>query len=260
MQNQLDTVAGLMRRAERILFITGAGLSADSGLPTYRGLGGLYENKATEDHIPIEDAISGAMLNVRPELTWKYLLQMEQTCRHAHYNRGHEIIALLEQDKPGTWVLTQNIDGFHHAAGSKHLIEIHGRFSDLRCMSCAYHATVKDYSGLERIPPRCPRCGGVVRPGVVLFGEMLPEAEIMTLYRQIFLGFDLVFSIGTTSVFPYISRPVISAREKGKPTVEINPGVTSVSDIVDYKFTGGAAETLAQLWQRYQSGMAGKNA
>ncbi len=251
MEKQLDAVAGLMRQAQRILFITGAGLSADSGLPTYRGVGGLYQDKNTEDAMPIEEAMSGYVLQNHPEITWKYLKQMEAACRGARYNRGHEVIALLEQDKPDVWVLTQNIDGFHRAAGSKNLIEIHGRLTDLACMTCDYQETVKDYSGLTGMPPRCPRCGGVLRPGVVLFGELVPELAVMTLYNEMFKGFDLVFSIGTNSLFNYVIKPVTYTQMKGKPTVEINPGTTCISDSVDYHFTTGAADTLEQLWQRY---------
>jgi NAD-dependent deacetylase len=251
MSDPIQAVAQHLRRARRILFITGAGLSADSGLPTYRGIGGLYDGKQTEDDMPIEVAISGEVMSRRPEISWKYLLQIERGCRAAGPNLGHEIIAKIEQAKPETWVLTQNIDGFHRAAGSRNLIEIHGRFSELYCMSCQYREdNVPNYAHIHAIPPRCPQCGGVIRPAVVLFGEMLPQAAVAQLMEQLGQGFDLVFSIGTTSVFPYISRPVVLASQAGTPTVEINPGHTEVSNIVDYKFSRRAIEVLPALWQR----------
>lgn len=245
----LDKVAELMLHSRRILFITGAGMSADSGLPTYRGIGGLYEDRLTEEAIPIEHALSGVMLIRRPEVTWKYLLEIERACRAGRHNRGHEVIAQVEETKPDTWVLTQNVDGFHHAAGSRNLIEIHGRIADLHCMRCSFRVHVDDCPPFETYP-ECPHCGGLVRPEVVLFGEQLPERALKTLFDQLDRGFDLVFSIGTTSVFPYIAEPVIHARMRGLPTVEINPARSEVTDVVNYKLPGGAADMLDRLWAR----------
>jgi NAD-dependent deacetylase len=249
MSDELQAIAKHLRQARRVLFITGAGLSAESGLPTYRGIGGLYNQDLTEDGVRIEDAISGLMLASRPDITWKYLAQIESSCRRAGFNRGHQIIADIERTKPESWVLTQNIDGFHSAAGTRNLIEIHGRFSDLACTACDHAATVANYGELEKIPPHCPRCGALVRPGVVLFGEMLPETAVATLVREMEQGFDMVFSIGTTSQFPYIARPVMLAPMWNAVSVEINPGETPVSGMVNYKISSGALETLEALWQ-----------
>lgn len=253
----IKAVAQQVRQAQRILFITGAGISADSGLPTYRGISGLYEENDTEDNLPIESVMAGAMLQTHPELTWKYLLQIENACRGARFNAGHKVIAQIEQDKPETWVLTQNVDGFHRAAGSCHVIEIHGNFSSLHCMACQDTFSVDDYSMIDankHLPPRCAKCQGVMRPGVVLFGEPLPSAATAELEATLQRGFDMIFSIGTTSLFHYISYPVIRASKHNIPTVEINPAMTPVSQWVNYKFTSGAAETLTQLWACYQSG------
>ncbi len=248
MNEMLETVAQHIREAERLLFITGAGMSADSGLPTYRGIGGLYNGKLTAHDMPIEVALSGDMMKNRPEITWQYLREIEQACRGASYNKGHEMIRNIQQLKPDSWVLTQNIDSFHEAAGSPNLIEIHGKLHDLYCVRCPYTTSVEDFSVLE-LPPTCPKCGDLVRPKVVLFGEALPPDALNTLYQQLAKGFDVVFSIGTTSVFPYIAAPVVMARQQGRPTVEINPSHTEVSKLVDYKFEAGAADVLTQLWQ-----------
>jgi hypothetical protein len=122
----LDRVSEVFARATSALFITGAGISADSGLPTYRGIGGLYEDATTEEGIAIEDALSGDMLRERPEVCWKYIHQIERACRGATWNRAHEVLALMEGRYERTWVLTQNVDGFHRRAGSKNVIEIPG--------------------------------------------------------------------------------------------------------------------------------------
>lgn len=239
-----------LRRARRLLFITGAGISADSGLPTYRGIGGLYNNQTTEDHFSIETALSGPMLEANPAITWKYLYQIEEACRGAHFNEAHAIIAEW-QDVFEVCVLTQNIDGFHRDAGSRNLIEIHGDIHDLYCTRCTYQTTVLDYSALE-LPPACPLCHALVRPRVVLFGEALPSHAVQHLYKELDQGFDLVFSIGTTSVFPYIAGPVVRANQMGIPTVEINPGATHVTHFVDYKLDAGAAVSLRAIHQAFQ--------
>lgn len=245
---RVEEIVRLVEEAERILFITGAGLSADSGLPTYRGIGGLYEEQHTEEDIPIEVALSGEMLKQRPELTWKYLLQMESACRGAGHNIAHSIMAEFEKLKPQTWVLTQNVDGLHRAAGSHNLIEIHGRVDQLYCECCHYQQTVKDYS-LLMVPPQCPRCYAPVRPNVVLFGEMLPDKAVQDYHRQMLRGFDLVFSVGTTSLFPYIAQPVFDVRKWGGKSVEINPAITEVSSFVHYKLNMRAADAMSLIWQ-----------
>jgi NAD-dependent deacetylase len=243
----VERAAELLREAQSVLFITGAGISADSGLPTYRGVGGLYEDRATEEGIPIEVALSGQMFDRDPALSWKYIRSIEEACRGARFNRGHEVIAEIERARERVWTLTQNVDGFHRDAGATNVIEIHGDVHELLCTECDYRTRVPDYAGLEPLP-LCPRCKSVVRPDVVLFGEMLPSTKIILFENELRRGFDVVFSIGTTSVFPYIAGPVFVAARSGVPTVEINPARTEVSDVVDVKIARGAAEALDAIW------------
>lgn len=243
----IESAARLLEKARRVFFVTGAGISADSGLPTYRGIGGLYDGKRTDEGIPIEDALSGEMMESRPEVVWKYIAEMEATCRAATFNRGHEVIAELGDDFDEICVLTQNIDGFHRASGSRNVIDIHGDIHVLVCTECDWRQTVDDYSILETIPPKCPKCASVVRPDVVLFGEELPTDKCDMLVDQWREGFDIVFSVGTTSVFPYIAQPVSYAKYHGIPTIEINPGESGVSSIVDIRIRAKAAEALDTL-------------
>jgi NAD-dependent deacetylase len=149
-------------------------------------------------------------------------------------------------------VLTQNVDAFHRRAGSKNVIEIHGDVHRLRCTRCKFRDCVEDYAGLS-IPPRCPDCGAIVRPEVVLFGEMLPRGAVAAMQRELDRGFDLVVSIGTTSVFPYIAAPVVLARSAGRDTVEINPGTTGVSHVVTHRMRSRAAVALDAVWQRLEA-------
>jgi NAD-dependent deacetylase len=251
-KEKIGKLVSVLKKCESILFITGAGLSADSGLPTYRGIGGLYNNKHTDDGIAIEDALSGDMLISRPEISWKYIYQIEESCRRAKFNRAHAVIAEMEKNFSRVWTLTQNIDGFHRDAGAKNIIDIHGDVHSLHCMRCNYSRWVENYAGLT-IPPRCPECKAIVRPRVVLFGEMLPTEKCEILHRELEKGFDIVFSVGTTSVFPYIAQPVLDAGRRGIPTVEINPGDTQVTTYIDFKFHSGAAVTLDEIWKRYHT-------
>ena len=245
----IQQVAKIVKQASSILFITGAGLSAESGLPTYRGVGGLYNDTLTEDGIPIEEALSGAMLFKEPQVTWKYLARLEEQGRDARFNPAHRVMAEMEDHLERVWVLTQNIDGLHQQAGSRKVIEIHGNIHRLFCPACGWKQTIKDFTEID-IPPSCPACEQEVRPDVVFFGEMLPTEEVMTLVTECDRGFDCVFSVGTTSVFPYIRQPVEEARRLGRPTVEINPDQTEISHVVDYKITQGAVLSLQQIWDR----------
>ncbi|HNV87067.1 MAG TPA: NAD-dependent protein deacylase [Candidatus Omnitrophota bacterium] len=246
----VDEVVRLLKKARSLIFITGAGISADSGLPTYRGISGLYNDKVTEDGIPIEMALAGETLRTRPEITWKYLSKIEENCRGAKFNRAHTVIAEMEKHFERVWVLTQNIDGFHHAAGSKNIIDIHGDMHQLLCPKCVWRARIEDYGEIN-IPPLCPECGSIARPDVVFFGEMLPVEKYGILQRELAKGFDIYFSIGTTSVFPYIQEPVLDAKRRNKPAIEINPAATEVSEWMDIKLPLGAACALDEIWKRF---------
>lgn len=243
-------VSALLKQAKSILFITGAGISADSGLPTYRGIGGLYNGGVTEEGIPIEMALAGSTLESSPEITWKYISQIEKNCRNAKFNRAHEVIAAMDKFFKRVWVLTQNIDAFHQQAGSRNVIDIHGDMHKLLCKKCSLRMAVKDYSQIS-IPPLCPKCKTIMRPEVVFFGEMLPEEKLEILRTQLTVNFDIYFSIGTTSVFPYIQQPILYAKMHGRPTIEINPAETEISPLVDIKLPLKAAEAMDLIWKDF---------
>ena len=242
---EVERVATLVRNASRVLVLTGAGMSADSGLPTYRGVGGLYEDADTPDGLSIEEVLSGQMLRRDPALCWRYIAQIEQACRGAEAHEGHRALAELEGHLDVV-IVTQNVDGFHRDAGSSKVLEIHGTLRSLRCTICGDSRSLRSYEHLE-IPPSCSACGGLVRPDVVLFGEALPSEVLYEWETQMGLGFDLVMSIGTSSLFPYIVQPVVAARQRGVPTVEINPGQSTISRMVDVHWQQRASVALSQL-------------
>ena len=239
-ERAIDVVIELLRPARRLLFITGAGISADSGLPTYRGRDGLYNRDGVcrdgvyrdgltmPQGLTIEQALSGPMLAARPEITWHYLLELERFARGGVPNRGHRVIAEMESYFDAVWTVTQNVDGLHSRAGSRQVLDVHGDLHDLLCTQCDYKVTVPDYADLA-LPPLCPRCRGILRPTVVLYGEQVPEEKLDRLWYEFGVGFDVVFSVGTSSLFEYIAAPVELARAAGIATVEINPETTAVT-------------------------------
>ncbi len=235
-----------------VLAITGAGVSAESGIPTYRGISGLYNRGNTVEGYAIEDILSAEMLAARPELTWKYLREIGTAVSQAKPNRAHQVLALMERHFDRFCLLTQNIDGFHKAAGSQNLIEIHGNLDQVHCMRCPTW-TPTNMVQFDSLPPRCSSCQGVLRPQVVLFGEMLPTEAIQHLEKELAQGFDAVFSIGTTSVFPYIQAPVRAAAASGNVTVEINPDRTVLSDLFDFKLNLPAGKALDAIWRAIAS-------
>ncbi|MBS1161008.1 MAG: NAD-dependent deacylase [Proteobacteria bacterium] len=254
-ETTLDEIASRLLQADRVLFITGAGVSADSGLPTYRGVSGLYNGEHTEDGLAIEDALSGEVFARRPDITWKYLAQIEETCRGAQPNAAHLAIAELERYLSRVTVFTQNVDGLHRQAGSSEVIEIHGNLQKLVCTGCDFSESVDDLSG-HQLPPLCPACGSVLRPRIVLFGEALPEAAMDHFLAALDEGFDMVFTIGTSGVFPYIAEPVAWAAQSGIPTVEINPLQTRLSPLVDYHLPLGAARAMTAIMTRLRAARA----
>jgi NAD-dependent deacetylase len=239
-------IAAQLQGRKRLLFITGAGISAEAGLPTYRGIGGLYASADTEHGVPIEVALSGPMFRRKPELTWHHIAQIERAVRGAKPSAAHQLIARLEQ-RHEVVVLTQNVDGLHRAAGSSRIIDIHGDCRELICTRCDYRETRADYVGLS-LPPHCPKCNALVRPDVVLFEEALPVDKLDQLSFELERGFDAYFSIGTTSLFPYIASPIVQAARLGRLSVEINPERTPVSELVDVRFACGAGRALEAIF------------
>ena len=240
--------ARCLAAARRLLVITGAGISADSGLPTYRGVGGLY-NQDPEEGLPIERIVSAEIFEAQPELTWKYLAKMEEAGRAASFNRGHEVLVEIERSGRAVCVLTQNVDGFHKAAGSRNVIDIHGDLRDLICTGCGATETVASFAHMPSLPPRCPTCSGIIRPQVVLFDEALDPHKLLRLDATLAAGVDLVMSVGTSALFAYIIGPVLDAAAAGVPTIEINPIETDLTGEVAIALAMTATEGLDQLWR-----------
>lgn len=248
MADDVQAVGRLLKKARRVLFITGAGVSAESGIPTFRGLGAAFANGMTEEGIPFETVLSGPTFQRRPELSWKYFFLLKQATQGKQPNPAHHAMAALQSPQRQVWIATQNIDGLHHLAGSKRVIELHGTMKRLLCSDseCDYSAEADTFQDLPLLP-RCPKCQAVLRPDIVLYEEMLPEAALERYALEQSKGFDLLFSVGTTSIFHYVIEPIFNAARAGIPTVEINPDETSVSDLVQFRFPAPAGITLQRI-------------
>lgn len=231
-----QTAESLMQTRKAVA-ITGAGISIESGIPPFRGPGGLWERID-----PMEVAHIEAFRR-NPEKVWRLLLKgMQDVLTAARPNAGHTGLARLEQWGYLRTVITQNVDGLHQAAGSRDVIEYHGTFAWQRCMACGSRCETRRVD-LSRIPPRCD-CGGIYRPDCVFFGEMIPPQHLERSY-QLVAHCDVLLVVGTSAtVQPAAMMPVL-AKESGARVVEINPEPTPLTGrISDYLIQGGAGEVL----------------
>lgn len=242
-----DELIARLQGVKRVGVITGAGISADSGIETYRGKGGIYDDPELGDQTI--DALSGPTLRVDPERTWRTVAKLALSSAKAKPNAAHIALAELESRVEAVCILTQNVDGLHKLAGSTNVIDIHGDAFDTICMECETRGRL-DMRGMETCLERAPvcDCGGVVRPDVVLFGEFLPERKLRAIdsffHQQLP---DLVVSVGTTGLFGYISRPMYSARSGNAVTVDVNPERTVLSEVAEYHLAGRALDCIPAL-------------
>jgi NAD-dependent deacetylase len=226
--------------AGNVAALTGAGISTESGIPPFRGKGGLWER-----FDPMEFAHIDALMR-DPAKVWEVLVrEMKEIVDRAKPSDGHMGLAILEaRDKLKT-IITQNVDGLHQAAGNTDVIEYHGTFAWQRCMDChRKYETLK--VDISEIPPRC-ECGGILRPDAVFFGEMIP-AKAIARSQQAATDCDLMLVVGTSAVVqPAAMIPVI-AKDNGAKIVEINPERTPLSgEISDYLIMGAAGEVLNRI-------------
>lgn len=243
----VDAVGVILTQARSALFITGPALSADSGLTHYRGIPGLLRKSASDGKL-IEAALSIDMLMNKPRTTWRTLLEADRRVCAAAPNRGHQVLVALEGVLQRSTIMTINVDRLHQRAGSRNVIEMHGALHDLLCKRCELSTRHDSYAQLP-MPPVCALCRTVLRPDMPLFGESLPTDPFTRLQAELETGFDIVFAIGVTTMFPYLARPLLIAKQEGIPTVEIGPSQTDVTDVVDFAFKGSPAKVLELIWE-----------
>ncbi|MFN2578316.1 MAG: NAD-dependent deacetylase [Pyrinomonadaceae bacterium] len=235
------TLRELFLAANHVLVVTGAGVSAESGVPTFRGGGG----SAIWKGMPFEVISSAAMLERDLTAVWEWFNYRRNLLAQLKPNAAHATIASWQDRFSDLSLVTQNIDGLHQAAGSRDVIELHGNVWSARCFDCDAGYGFNDLNPDETIP-LCVDCGGCLRPDVVLFGEMLPPGAFARAVDAA-QRCELCFVVGTSAVvYPAASIPEI-ARRNGAHLVEVNPERTALSDICDDVLTGNAGEILPLL-------------
>ena len=233
-----DALRALFANAKSVLVLTGAGVSAESGVPTFRGGG----NTTVWKGMPFDVISSAGMLERDLAAVWEWFNYRRGLLASLQPNAAHETIASWQDRFPELTLVTQNIDGLHQAAGSRHVIEMHGNIWRARCLECSARYDVRELK-FDQGVPSCFDCGGHLRPDVVLFGEMLPAGafERAAAAAQ---SCELCFVAGTSAVvYPAAAHPEI-ARAAGAYVVEINPERTPLSHSCDEVITGKAGEIL----------------
>jgi NAD-dependent deacetylase len=229
----------LLAKAKNVTVLTGAGVSAESGVPTFRdaqtGLWARYRP---------EDLATPRAFRRNPRLVWEWYEWRRHLVAGAKPNPAHLALAKMEQLFPQFDLITQNVDGLHQRAGSQKVIELHGNITRTKCFDEG--TIVSSWPTTTDVPPKCPNCGGLLRPDVVWFEEPLPEAE-MELAMRVSKTCEIFLSIGTsTVVYPAASLP-FEALRGGARVVEINPQPTPLTEKADFVLTGAAGIVLPML-------------
>ncbi len=240
----MKTIIDLLKNAKKIAVLTGAGISAESGVPTFRGESGLWKN-----YKPQELATPRAF-GKDPRLVWEWYNWRREIIHPLEPNKGHRFIAELEMNTSSFTLITQNIDGLHQKAGSKNCVELHGNIWRVRCVREGKIFELFDVP-LKEIPPQC-ECGSILRPDVVWFGESL-DPEVMSIAHNAVRNCDFMMVVGTSAVVqPAASFPLV-AKQNGAYVVEINAEKTPISGMVDESLIGRAGEIFydfqKKIWE-----------
>lgn len=231
-------------KAKVVTVLTGAGVSAESGVPTFRDPGGIWEKFSPEQLANFEAFMAD------PDFVWSWYQHRREIMRDVKPNAGHYALAGMENIFKEFNLVTQNIDNLHSRAGSKNVTELHGNIERNYCIKC--RKVYKDVNVQEKSVIKC-ECGGLIRPDVVWFGEMLPYDGLL-FAEDCAKRSDIFFSIGTSAeVYPAALLPVM-AKYSGAYVVEINTGATAISHDMDEILEGKSGEILEQLYRHLKKG------
>ena len=246
MERNVELAAELMLVSKYVIGLTGAGISVESGIRPFRGPDGLW----TEHGEPPMDDYQRFLAD--PKADWEqrlsragYLRDLYETLEKAKPHPAHYALVELEELRVLKYLITQNVDNLHRAAGSKKVAEIHGNFLKMRCIQCNSRYERGEVA-LETLPPRCPRCGGVVKTDVVVFGEPIPP-DVIRVCQQETERSDCILSVGTSAfIYPVAGFP-LEVKRRGGALIEIDPRETELSSICDITIRGKAGDVLPEL-------------
>ena len=241
------TLINKLRSAKVVSILTGAGVSAESGVPTFRDPGGIWEQFRPEQLANFEAFISD------PDFVWGWYQHRREIMHSVKPNSGHYALAEMEKMFPEFYLITQNIDNLHKRAGSRNVTELHGNIERNYCTTCRKH--YNEVSLKQKTALKC-ECGGLIRPDVVWFGEFLPPDAIAFSERKAQIS-DVFLTVGTSAeVYPAALLPLI-AKQSGAYVIEINLNPTAVSHDVDEVIKGKSGEILSGLVENLKSVAAG---
>ena len=231
-----ESISDQIINYKKIVFVTGAGISQESGIPTFRGKDGFWRN-----YDPMKLATIDAFYD-NPKLVWEWYNERRNNIFQAQVNLGHKAIVDLEKYAQVT-VLTQNIDGLHKKAGSSNVLELHGSIVKIKCSVCDYNEEI--LTEISDFPPIC-KCGNILRPDVVWFGEPLPQ-DVWQNAIEFASQCDLMVIVGTSLVVSPANTLPLYAKQNNATLIEINPEKTEMSDEMDEIIRNTSVETLPEL-------------
>ncbi|HEX6323577.1 MAG TPA: NAD-dependent deacylase [Vicinamibacterales bacterium] len=252
----MDLLIEKLRAARRVTVLTGAGVSAASGVPTFRGASGMWKQ------FRVEQLATPEAFARDPASVWEWYDWRRRLIAEAEPNDAHRVLARWEARFPDFTLVTQNVDGLHERAGSTRIVRYHGSIWRLRCAgvvaglkACATQACAADWEDLRAplpsLPPTCPHCGALARPGVVWFGEPIPAAAIRDSSRAA-ASCDVFLMIGTSAIVYPAAGLLHEAAYHGAFTAEINVEATDASPAVDLAIQGKAEKVLAEIDARLE--------
>lgn len=235
----LPALKQAFRGARRVAAITGAGVSAESGVPTFRGAGGLWKN------FKAEELATPAAFSRDPELVWEWYHWRRGICAKASPNAAHTVLAEMERHYPEFLLITQNVDGLHGRAGSRRIAEIHGNIWKARCTKCS---TQFDLAETEQGLPACPACGALARPHIVWFGESY-DSDLLDSVLRFLSRVDAVIVAGTSGMVPMPVYLTQHALQCGAVTIDVNVEDSQLTDLVHASMRGKAGDVLPAFWE-----------
>ena len=238
-KQDIGPLVEILLQAKRVTASTGAGISAESGIPTFRGQEGLWKQYRAEE------LATPTAFAQNPELVWEFYDWRRGIIAQKKPNPGHQVLASWESIFPSFSLITQNIDGFHQKAGSTKILELHGNIWKVRCTE---EGTVTENHEvpLKKIPPLCPDCGALLRPHVVWFGESLSSVVLNNAFQQS-ASCEVMFVVGTSAVVQPAASLPLAAAERGAKVVEVNPDPTPLTPYADFSFRGKSGEILSLI-------------